>query len=94
MLSVLITGSSGLIGTILANRLSGEFKLYGLDRNPGHETQPEFFAVDITDSNQVEAAAAEKQLQEDVTVSKSRFWVLGSGDRPLSKSWQSKRRRG
>lgn len=55
---VIITGSSGLIGTRLINRLSDDYQIIGLDKagNPFPPPEAEFIYFDITMEKSIKAA--------------------------------------
>lgn len=56
--TVIITGSSGFIGSALVNKLAGRFKLVGLDKI-AHRTPPptaECVCIDLTDEDAIKAA--------------------------------------
>ena len=56
--TVIITGSSGFIGSALVNKLSGRFKLVGFDKIAGRSPPPaaECVCIDLTDEEAIAAA--------------------------------------
>jgi nucleoside-diphosphate-sugar epimerase len=55
---VIITGSSGFIGSALVNKLAGRYRLVGLDRAASHQPPPaaECVCIDLTSEKAVQAA--------------------------------------
>ena len=56
---VLITGSSGLIGSRLIEALVGDFRVVGLDLKPPRDQLADFIECDLTRSESVESALQE-----------------------------------
>lgn len=51
---IIVTGSSGLIGSATAKRLTETYKVVGFDNKEPNETSAEFIKVDITSDNSVQ----------------------------------------
>lgn len=77
---LLITGISGLIGSILREALSGRFEVYGLDRNPCPSCS-KFIQVDLTDREAVRQALREMHGMK--------FLIHLAGDARADADWES-----
>jgi nucleoside-diphosphate-sugar epimerase len=60
---VLITGSSGLIGSRLIEAVIGDFRVVGLDMKPPRDRLADFIECDLTRSNSVKSALEEVEAR-------------------------------
>ena len=77
---LLITGSNGLIGSVLTNGLADSFEIYGLDHDITTPTNRQF-QVDISDYDQIE-----RVLQEITPLA---YMVHLAGDPSVKAPWES-----
>ncbi|HTP02749.1 MAG TPA: NAD(P)-dependent oxidoreductase [Anaerolineales bacterium] len=78
--TVLITGSSGLVGRILWNGLAGSFEMFGLDR-ASPASAGNVFQADVTQADQVERVFERIQGL--------RYVIHLAGDARVDADWQS-----
>ncbi|MCK1709103.1 MULTISPECIES: NAD-dependent epimerase/dehydratase family protein [unclassified Bradyrhizobium] len=62
---VIVTGSTGFIGSALINRFAGQFRLIGLDRAATHQPPPaaECVCIDLTSEEAIAAGLRRVRLR-------------------------------